>query len=87
VNAQWNGILPSGLTLEHFVRLMCTDLASQLQVSMLISVVTSIVVIMSGTWAALAMRPMKKVSRRLFDMIFMLGVCLQYRLVWGSGGI
>jgi 2-aminoethylphosphonate transport system permease protein len=70
VSAQWNGILPSGLTLEHFARVMRTDSASQLQVSMLTGVIASVVALMSGTWAALAMRPMKKVSRRVFDMIF-----------------
>ncbi|NUY05400.1 ABC transporter permease subunit [Paraburkholderia youngii] len=70
ISGQWNGILPSHLTLEHYARVLHTDSASQLRVSVLTGVVASVAALVSGTWAALALRRIKGLPRRVLDVIF-----------------
>lgn len=70
VSGQWNGILPSHLTFLHYANVLHTDSAGQLQVSVMTGVVASVAALVSGTWAALGLRRMEKLPRRILDMIF-----------------
>lgn len=70
VSGQWNGILPSHLTLAHYAQVLHTDSADQLRVSVLTGVVASATALVSGTWAALALRTMKGLPKRVLDVIF-----------------
>jgi 2-aminoethylphosphonate transport system permease protein len=70
VSGQWNGILPSHLTLAHYAQVLQTDSADQLRVSVLTGAMASAAALVSGTWAALALRGMKGMPRRVLDVIF-----------------
>ncbi|MEM5314981.1 ABC transporter permease subunit [Paraburkholderia sp. JHI869] len=70
VSGQWNGILPSHLTLAHYARVLHTDSADQLRVSVLTGALASAAALVSGTWAALALRGMKGMPRRVLDVVF-----------------
>ncbi|TAL85350.1 MAG: ABC transporter permease subunit [Candidimonas sp.] len=70
VSGQWNDILPSHLTLAHYAQVLRTDSASQLQVSVLTGVIASTAALVSGTWAALALRTMKGLPKRILDTVF-----------------
>ncbi|MEX3928418.1 ABC transporter permease subunit [Paraburkholderia sp. BR10936] len=70
VSGQWNGILPSHLTLAHYARVFHTDSADQLRVSVLTGALASAAALVSGTWAALALRGMKGMPRRVLDVVF-----------------
>nr|WP_218884160.1 ABC transporter permease subunit [Burkholderia guangdongensis] len=70
ISGQWNGILPSHLTLEHYARVLHADSASQMRVSVMTGVAASAAALVSGTWAALALRRMRGLRRRVLDVIF-----------------
>ncbi|MEX3940811.1 ABC transporter permease subunit [Paraburkholderia guartelaensis] len=70
VSGQWNGILPSHLTLAHYARVFHTDSADQLRVSVLTGALASAAALVSGTWAALALRGMKGMPKRVLDVVF-----------------
>ncbi|HKR46831.1 MAG TPA: ABC transporter permease subunit [Paraburkholderia sp.] len=70
VSGQWNGILPSHLTLAHYARVFHTDSADQLRVSVLTGALASAAALVGGTWAALALRGMKGMPKRVLDVVF-----------------
>ncbi|MEX3948399.1 ABC transporter permease subunit [Paraburkholderia sp. EG287B] len=70
VSGQWNGILPSHLTLAHYARVFHTDSADQLRVSVFTGALASAAALVSGTWAALALRGMKGMPKRVLDVVF-----------------
>ncbi len=67
---QWNGVLPSGLTLMHYAQAIQGDSGAQLRVSLITGAVASAVALGVGTWAALALRQMRGASRRTLDLVF-----------------
>lgn len=70
VTGQWNSILPSHLTLQHYTQALRGDSAQQLWVSVLTGALASTLALISGTWAALALRAINVKRRRLLDVIF-----------------
>lgn len=70
ISGQWNGILPSHLTLAHYAQALRTESASQLQASVLTGVLASATALVSGTWAALALRTMTGLRKRILDALF-----------------
>lgn len=70
ISGQWNDILPSHLTLVHYANAFRTDSLDSLRTSIVTGAVASITALMSGTWAALALRDFKPLSKRLFDLFF-----------------
>jgi 2-aminoethylphosphonate transport system permease protein len=70
ITGQWNGILPSHLTLLHYARAFTGDSASQLQVSVMTGAFASVAALLSGTWAALALRGLRSTPRRVLDVVF-----------------
>jgi 2-aminoethylphosphonate transport system permease protein len=72
VAGQWNGMLPSHLTLRHYVDAVHGDSGEQLRVSLLTGFIASAVALGLGSWAALALREMRPLPRRLLDLLFFL---------------
>ena len=67
---QWNGVLPSQLTFAHYASALHGDSSAELRVSLLTGVMASAAALTIGTWAALALRKMRGVSRRVLDVVF-----------------
>ncbi|MDR3515542.1 MAG: ABC transporter permease subunit [Azospirillaceae bacterium] len=72
IAGQWNGALPSHLSLGHYAEALDGDSAAQLRVSIVTGAVASAVAMFLGSWAALALRNLRPAPRRLFDMVFFL---------------
>ena len=70
VSGQWNGVLPSHLTFEHYANALHGDSFEQLRVSLFTGFLASAVALVSGTWAALALRRERPLPRRVLDAIF-----------------
>jgi len=70
VSGQWNGILPSHLTLEHYSRILHSESLGQLRVSVLTGAFASAAALVSGTWAALALRQVKGARKRVLNVLF-----------------
>lgn len=76
VAGQWNGILPSGLTLQHLAGALHDRSGAELLTSLLTGLIASAVALTIGTWAALALRGLRRAGRRLVDALFMLPVAV-----------
>lgn len=70
ISGQWNDILPTHLTLAHYAQAFRAESASQLKISVLTGVAASLAALVSGTWAALALRAMKRIPKRILDVVF-----------------
>ena len=67
---QWNGVLPSHPTLGHYANAFRGDSFEQLRVSLATGFIASAVALVSGTWAALALRAQRPLPKRLLDAVF-----------------
>ena len=67
---QWNGVLPSNLTWIHYVNAFHGDSFEQLRVSIYTGFIASAVALVSGTWAALALRARAPLPKRVLDAVF-----------------
>jgi 2-aminoethylphosphonate transport system permease protein len=70
VAGQWNGILPSHLTLRHYVDAVHGESGAQLRVSLLTGLLSSAIALALGSWAALALRGIAPAGRRLLGTLF-----------------
>jgi 2-aminoethylphosphonate transport system permease protein len=70
ISGQWNGVLPVKLTLIHFANALHGDSLDQLRVSFVTGFLASLVALVSGTWAALTLRGVRPVGKRVLDAIF-----------------
>jgi len=70
ISGQWNGVLPSHMTLEHYADAMRGDSLAQLRVSLWTGFIASIVALVCGTWAALALRQYRGLPKRVLDAVF-----------------
>jgi 2-aminoethylphosphonate transport system permease protein len=70
VSGQWNGILPSKLTLLHYANAFTSDSFDSLKASIATAAIASVAALVTGTWAALALRSMKPVPKRVLDLLF-----------------
>jgi len=69
-SGQWNDVLPSHLTLAHYINAMRGDSAEQTQVSIITGFAASAAALLCGSWAALALRDLVRLPRRVLDVIF-----------------
>ncbi len=67
---QWNDVLPSQLTFAHYASAVHGDSGAQLRVSLITGALASAVALVIGTWAALALRPIRRAPRRMLDLVF-----------------
>lgn len=70
VAGQWNGVLPSGLTLSHYASAVQGDSGAELRVSVITGFMAGLAALASGSWAALALRGMHRAPRRVLDLVF-----------------
>jgi len=67
---QWNGVFPSLPTFEHYVSAVSGDSGAQLRASIVTGAVASGFALVVGTWAALALRRLSILPRRILDLAF-----------------
>lgn len=70
VAGQWNGALPSQLTLRHYAEAVQGDSGTALFASLMTAGLASLAALLVGSWAALALRTLAPVPRRLLDLLF-----------------
>ncbi|HEX7390526.1 MAG TPA: ABC transporter permease subunit [Acidiphilium sp.] len=67
---QWNSVLPSHLTIMHYVNAVHGDSGAMLRASLITGAVASALALVAGTWAALSLRHIRGASRRVLDLVF-----------------
>jgi 2-aminoethylphosphonate transport system permease protein len=67
---QWNGILPTGFTLEHYRAAGSGASGDSVFASLVTGVVASLLALLSGTWAALALRAQGEAWSRMVGVLF-----------------
>jgi 2-aminoethylphosphonate transport system permease protein len=72
VAGQWNGVLPSQLTLNHFAQAAGPEAGSQIYASVVTAAVASLGALVAGTWAALSLRHMISRWKQVLDLLFFL---------------
>ncbi|MEN4166828.1 ABC transporter permease [Serratia marcescens] len=70
LSEQWNGVLPSGFTLNHFSQAFSGASWDALVASLAIGFSASLFALLCGTWAALALRHAPERGRRLLGTLF-----------------
>jgi 2-aminoethylphosphonate transport system permease protein len=70
VAGEWNDVLPTKLTLAHYGHALSSEALEQLRASIATGALASLVALVAGTWAALALRTMAQLPRRVLDMVF-----------------
>ncbi|MBV9289512.1 MAG: ABC transporter permease subunit [Hyphomicrobiales bacterium] len=68
--SQWNGALPSGFTFDHYLAARNGASADAVFASLVTGVVASLLALLSGTWAALALRAEGEAWSRLVGVLF-----------------
>lgn len=66
----WSGVLPSALTLGHYAAALHGDSFRSLTTSLLTGLAGSAAALVSGSWAALALRRLPRRGARLLDAVF-----------------
>lgn len=67
---QWNDVLPSHLSLANYGHALTGDSGEALRVSIMTGLLASALALISGTWAALALRNVLAVPRRVLEALF-----------------
>jgi 2-aminoethylphosphonate transport system permease protein len=69
-SGQWNGVLPSHLTFGNYAAVLQGDSAAELRVSLITGAVASVIALLLGSWAAIALRAIAPASRQVLGMLF-----------------
>src|SRR5699024_7578367 len=75
-SGQWTSVLPSYLTVRHFAQVLLGPSADNLVASLITALVASIISLILGTWAALAIRNLRNGSKRVMDMVFLMPIAV-----------
>jgi 2-aminoethylphosphonate transport system permease protein len=67
---QWNGVLPSGFTLEHYTDVAQGAAWKAVKASLVTGFLASALALVSGTWAALALRIQDATLARVLGVLF-----------------
>lgn len=67
---QWNGVLPSGLTTEHYRDVISGAAGDSVKASLITGFLASALALVSGTWAALSLRLQGPSLKRLLGLLF-----------------
>ena len=67
---EWNGLLPTKLTLAHYAHAVSGDMARQVQVSLITGLVASGAALFAGTWAALSLRAFERTTQKMLRLAF-----------------
>lgn len=72
LSQQWNGILPSGFTLMHFVNAFRGAAWDALLASLVVGFCASLFALLCGVWAALALRQYSARAQKWLSLAFYL---------------
>ncbi|GAB4591802.1 2-aminoethylphosphonate ABC transport system, membrane component PhnV [Edwardsiella tarda] len=72
LSQQWNGILPSGFTLQHYVNALSGAAWQALLASLTVGFGASLFALLCGVWAALALRRYGARTQRWLSLLFYL---------------
>jgi 2-aminoethylphosphonate transport system permease protein len=67
---QWNGVLPTGFTFEHYVAARSGASGDAVFASLVTGLVASLLALLSGSWAALALRAQGEAWSRALGVLF-----------------
>jgi 2-aminoethylphosphonate transport system permease protein len=67
---QWNGILPTGLTFEHYAAAASGASGDAVFASLITGLVASLLALLCGSWAALALRAQGETWSRSLGLLF-----------------
>ncbi len=81
VARQWNGVLPTGFTLEHYAAAGSGALGDSVFASLITGLVASLLALLCGSWAALALRAHGEAWSRSLGLLFFRAPC--HRCRWG----
>src|SRR5579884_548933 len=73
---QWNGVLPSGFTLERFAEALSGDNLASLVTSLWTGLISTAVALVIGFWAAIAARRLRSRGRKAVDALFLLPIAV-----------
>lgn len=76
IAGQWNGVLPSQLTLRHLADAVQSSAGAELLTSLVTGLIASAVALTLGTWAALAVRRLRGRVRRIASVLFLLPIAV-----------
>ncbi|MBZ9710888.1 ABC transporter permease subunit [Mesorhizobium sp. B3-2-1] len=67
---QWNGVLPNGLTTEHYTDVVKGSAWNSVKASLITGFLAGALALVSGTWAALSLRLQGHSLKRLLGLLF-----------------
>ena len=70
LSQQWSGVLPTGFTLEHYGEVLSGRSSGAVWASLITGLLASLLALVSGTWAALALRAQSERWRGLLGLLF-----------------
>ena len=76
VAGQWNDVLPSHLTLRHLHDAFVSNAGVELVTSLATGVIASVVALVIGTWAALAVRALRRRGAKVIGTLFVLPIAV-----------
>lgn len=76
VSGQWNGILPSSLTLRHFTDLGQGASASAIITSLVTALLATLISLTTGAWAAFVVRSLRSRARQWWDILFLMPIAV-----------
>jgi 2-aminoethylphosphonate transport system permease protein len=76
VAGQWNDVLPSHLTLRHLHDAFVSNAGIELLTSLATGIIASVVALVIGTWAALAVRALRRRGAKVIGTLFVLPIAV-----------
>ncbi|MGH8802940.1 MAG: ABC transporter permease subunit [Casimicrobiaceae bacterium] len=76
VAGQWNDVFPSHLTLRHLHEAIVGSAGVELLTSLVTGVIASVIALVIGTWAALAVRMLRRRGARVLATLFVLPIAV-----------
>ncbi|HET7260413.1 MAG TPA: ABC transporter permease subunit [Casimicrobiaceae bacterium] len=76
IAGQWNDVLPSHLTLRHLHDAFVSNAGVELVTSLATGVIASVVALVIGTWAALAVRALRRRGAKVIGTLFVLPIAV-----------
>ena len=70
VSRQWSSVLPTGFTLEHYGDVLSGAASETVWASLVTGLVAGLLALVSGTWAALALRPLGDRWQGVLGLLF-----------------
>jgi 2-aminoethylphosphonate transport system permease protein len=70
VSVQWNDVMPTGFTLGHYSEVLSGAAADAIKASLVTGLLASLLALISGTWAALALRLQGDTLKKWLGLLF-----------------